>query len=71
MLSRLGCTVETANDGKECLDILLGKGPGSERQFDLVSLDNCMPVMTGEETVRVLRQKGRKDLVVGTYLLFA
>ncbi|KDQ58477.1 hypothetical protein JAAARDRAFT_57408 [Jaapia argillacea MUCL 33604] len=67
MLAKLGCVVETADDGRQCLDILLkppldGVPP---RSFDLVSLDNQMPVMTGEETVRELRSLGRKDLVVG------
>ena len=63
MMTRLGCVVDTANDGKQCLDMLLD--PNS-RTYDLISLDNYMPVMTGEEAVRELRALGRKDLVVGT-----
>lgn len=63
MLRRLGCVVDTANDGRQCLDILLDPGV---QTYDLISLDNYMPVMTGEEAVRELRALGRKDLVVGT-----
>ncbi|KDQ09358.1 hypothetical protein BOTBODRAFT_529473 [Botryobasidium botryosum FD-172 SS1] len=33
--------------------------------FDLISLDNAMPVMTGQEAVRKLRSAGRNDFVVG------
>ena len=63
MLRRLGCVVDTANDGRQCFDILLDPGV---QTYDLISLDNYMPVMTGEEAVRELRALGRKDLVVGT-----
>lgn len=76
MLTRLGCTVETASDGQEALDILLG-GVSAEhpmgtqpRYFDLVSLDNAMPVMTGETAVKRLRALGRKDFIVGCVGLF-
>ena len=62
MLTKLGCIVDTAEDGQQCLDAMLG--PESPK-YDLVSLDNYMPVMTGEETVRRLRSLGRDDLVVG------
>ncbi|VDB95608.1 unnamed protein product [Peniophora sp. CBMAI 1063] len=62
MLTKLGCVVDTAEDGQQCLDAMLG--PESPK-YDLVSLDNYMPVMTGEETVRRLRSLGRDDLVVG------
>lgn len=62
MLTKLNCTVDTAEDGQQCLDAMLS--PGAPK-YDLVSLDNYMPVMTGEETVRRLRALGRDDLVVG------
>ena len=56
--------VDTANDGKQCLDMLLNP---NARVYDLISLDNYMPIMTGEEAVRELRALGRKDLVVGAF----
>jgi len=67
MLTRLGCVVDTADDGQEALDALLGvEDEGKPPQlFDMISLDNAMPVLSGEETVRKLRAIGRGDLVVG------
>ncbi|KZO96568.1 hypothetical protein CALVIDRAFT_549576 [Calocera viscosa TUFC12733] len=67
MLNRLGCVVETAEDGQEALDILLGsiEANKSPQLFDMISLDNAMPVLSGEDAVRKLRAEGRADLVVG------
>lgn len=71
MLTRLGCVVETASDGQEALDVLLGGASpdnplGRQPQFfDLISLDNAMPVMTGQAAVKRLRALGRQDFVVG------
>ena len=50
LLTKLGCVVETANDGKQFLDILLGPlGDGvGGKSYDLVSLDNQMPILSGE-----------------------
>ncbi|KZT58102.1 hypothetical protein CALCODRAFT_468890 [Calocera cornea HHB12733] len=67
MLNRLGCVVETAEDGQEALDILLGSAEANRpaQLFDMISLDNAMPVLSGEEAVRRLRSEGRGDLVIG------
>ena len=65
MLTRMGCVVEEAENGQMCLDILLGKNGSEPRCFDIVTLDNAMPVMTGQEAIKVLRAAGRKDFVVG------
>ncbi|KAL1733917.1 histidine kinase [Schizophyllum commune] len=62
LLQSMGAKVTTATDGQQCLDILLGP---PERRFDLVCLDNSMPVMTGLEAVGKLRGAGRLDFVVG------
>ncbi|KAJ8094330.1 hypothetical protein PM082_006870 [Marasmius tenuissimus] len=66
MLSRsLGfrnCTVHTAQDGKECVDLLLSP---DAPDYDLVTLDNYMPVMTGEEAVKEIRNAGKDVFVVG------
>jgi CheY-like chemotaxis protein len=63
MLTKLGCHIDTASDGQQALDMVLGGDP--DRPYDFISLDNYMPVMTGEEAVKELRERGRKDLVVG------
>ncbi|KAJ3995246.1 hypothetical protein F5050DRAFT_1573979 [Lentinula boryana] len=60
-LQKKGCIVYTARDGKECLDLVLGP---DARTYDLISLDNDMPVMTGEDAVRVMREAGRYDIFV-------
>ncbi|KAK4699327.1 hypothetical protein P7C70_g6934, partial [Phenoliferia sp. Uapishka_3] len=67
MLMRSGVvTVDTATNGKECVDLLLGKPPDIPvKLYDVVFLDNQMPLMTGEEAVRTLREAGRDDYVVG------
>jgi two-component system chemotaxis sensor kinase CheA len=41
--------VESARDGRECLDKL------KEGKYDLILLDMMMPVMDGFETLRVMR----------------
>ncbi|KZS94496.1 hypothetical protein SISNIDRAFT_453422 [Sistotremastrum niveocremeum HHB9708] len=81
MLTRLGCSVLTAQDGQMALDILLGQAlptpqelpdtPNSgstlqtQPKIDLVFLDNQMPVLSGLDVVRRLRAMGRDDFVVG------
>lgn len=37
----------------------------SSATYDLICLDNFMPILTGEETVRELRSHDRDDFVVG------
>ncbi|KAL5521632.1 hypothetical protein ACEPAF_2380 [Sanghuangporus sanghuang] len=95
MLTRLGCLVTAAENGKVALEKILGhpipssviRGePGTgmgmstgcppvqgepipeEKQvypFDIVFLDNQMPVMSGLDTVSALRALHRTDFVVG------
>lgn len=62
LLTKLGCVVDTASDGKECLEMILGP---NAKSYDLICLDNFMPEMTGEEAVRELRAQERDDFVVG------
>ena len=73
MLTRLSADVSTANDGQHALDILLG-GPDADdpsappkppQFFDMVSLDNAMPILTGLQAVERLRSLGRDDFIVG------
>ena len=42
--------VESARDGRECLDKL------KDNQYDIILLDMMMPVMDGFETLRVMRR---------------
>ncbi|KAJ7066402.1 hypothetical protein C8F01DRAFT_1019668 [Mycena amicta] len=62
LLTKLGCIVHTAKDGQECVDLVLGSPPHT---YDLICLDNFMPVMTGEEAVKEIRMKDRDEYIVG------
>ncbi|KAJ7509919.1 hypothetical protein B0H11DRAFT_1961525 [Mycena galericulata] len=86
MLVRLGCVVETAENGQAAL-VSLGAsatpasegtsgsshpGPILERpqtyndeKYDVVFLDNQMPLLSGKNAVAKLREQGRSDFVVG------
>jgi signal transduction histidine kinase/CheY-like chemotaxis protein/HPt (histidine-containing phosphotransfer) domain-containing protein len=52
LLHKLGCEVTVACDGQEALDL------GSAGVFDIVLMDIFMPVMTGYEAARGLRERG-------------
>ncbi|KAG8901544.1 hypothetical protein FRB99_005226 [Tulasnella sp. 403] len=91
MLTRIGCSVETAGNGKTALDMVLtaknpftfaptdpsDPGPAAPRKvqtpylqemdpkYDVIFLDNQMPVMSGVEMVKKLRELNRVDFVVG------
>lgn len=94
MLTRLGCTVSTAENGQIALDLIMGEGstPASETvegalttrttstpsaesagqqqeydgpRYELIFLDNQMPVLSGLGVVSKLRHAGRTDFVVG------
>ncbi|KAJ7738359.1 hypothetical protein B0H16DRAFT_96667 [Mycena metata] len=62
LLTKLGCVVHTAKDGQECVNMVLGAVPHT---YDLICLDNFMPVMTGEDAVKEIRAHARDDFVVG------
>lgn len=63
MLSRLGHCVTTVDNGKKAVDLILENAADSP--FDIVFLDNQMPIMTGVEAVAALRQAGNDTYVVG------
>ncbi|KAG8751906.1 hypothetical protein FRC12_012212 [Ceratobasidium sp. 428] len=96
MLTRLGCTVDNAENGQIALDMLLAPLPTprsqqtqssagfpsmepgtilpsaavasmdlSECKYDIVFLDNHMPICSGVEVAKRLRKLERKDFVVG------
>lgn len=59
MLTRLGAEVSVADNGQSALQAIEG------REFDVVFLDNQMPLMSGVEAVRELRNGGSELFVVG------
>ncbi|KAI5474443.1 hypothetical protein MNV49_003262 [Pseudohyphozyma bogoriensis] len=67
MLTRLGCVVSTAENGAVALEMMLaglkngGAGGGGEN-FDVVFLDNQMPVCSGLQVVSTLKELGRHDV---------
>ncbi|KAF8216735.1 hypothetical protein K438DRAFT_1797735 [Mycena galopus ATCC 62051] len=86
MLMRLGCAVETAENGHAALmaigamatpasegttgscnlgPILERPNPPNDERFDLIFLDNQMPLLSGIKAVAKLREWGRTDFVVG------
>ncbi|GJJ11166.1 hypothetical protein Clacol_005398 [Clathrus columnatus] len=72
LLTRLGVTVTCAENGAVALDFILGtnlsRSPQvmpTEHRYDVIFLDNQMPVMSGLEVVKKLRNLGRSDFVVG------
>jgi CheY-like chemotaxis protein len=74
LLTRLGCNVMTAENGQVALDLILGSGQAASGEeevslasgrFDVVFLDNQMPVLSGLRAVAKLRAMGREDFVVG------
>ncbi|KAJ7255430.1 hypothetical protein B0H12DRAFT_1113322 [Mycena haematopus] len=86
MLVRLGCVVETAENGQAALialgaiatpasetstgssppgPILERPDPPNDERFDLIFLDNQMPLLSGINAVAKLREWGRGDFVVG------
>ncbi|ESK91463.1 histidine kinase [Moniliophthora roreri MCA 2997] len=60
-LQRRGYVVHTAEDGRECLEMVLGD---DAPEYDFISMDNDMPSMTGEDAVREIRRAGKNDLFI-------
>ncbi|KAG6381739.1 hypothetical protein JVT61DRAFT_344 [Boletus reticuloceps] len=81
-LSRLGCHVSTAENGKIALEMIIGRtfrrtqgrddwmlpeqdDASTPCRYDVVFLDNQMPIMSGLEVIVKLREMGRGEFVVG------
>ncbi|KAJ9105873.1 hypothetical protein QFC20_004208 [Naganishia adeliensis] len=65
MLQRFGHDVSQAENGSLALDMLRERQFKNEKQFDILFLDNQMPVMSGVETARELRRIGCPIFIVG------
>ncbi|KAJ9096383.1 hypothetical protein QFC21_005205 [Naganishia friedmannii] len=65
MLQRLGHEVSQAENGSLALDMVRERHFGEKRQFDIMFLDNQMPVMSGVETARELRRIACPIFIVG------
>lgn len=70
ILCRKGYYVKCAEDGLDCLRIIdklasEGAGVDGKELFDAIILDDSMPVMTGRETARRLRDRGYKGFICG------
>ncbi|KAF8308343.1 hypothetical protein DL93DRAFT_2171193 [Clavulina sp. PMI_390] len=73
MLQRIGCVVDTAENGQMALDMILGDAKDenaahpskTESNYDVVFLDNQMPIMSGVAMVKKLREEGRTEFTVG------
>lgn len=61
MLTRLGHKVTSADNGQKALDLILAQPD----EFNVVFLDNQMPIMNGVEVVSALREEGNDIYVVG------
>jgi signal transduction histidine kinase/CheY-like chemotaxis protein len=64
LLSRAGHVCDLAEDGNQALDMVIEKLKRGER-YDCVLLDYEMPVMTGPEAARAIRQAGSDVHIVG------
>jgi signal transduction histidine kinase/CheY-like chemotaxis protein len=64
LLSRAGHVCDLAEDGNQALDMVIEKLKRNE-QYDCVLLDYEMPVMTGPEAARAIRQAGSDVYIVG------
>ncbi|KLO12161.1 CheY-like protein [Schizopora paradoxa] len=68
-LARMGCAVDTAENGQVALEMIASadqaRSNWTSGRYDIVFLDNQMPVMSGLDAVSTLRSFRRGDLVIG------
>lgn len=65
LLLRRGLHCELACDGQEALDIVLQSEEQQKRNVDLVFMDSVMPVLSGPQAAKILRERGFTAYIVG------
>ena len=54
MLKKLGCTYKIVSNGTEAVNTVF------EEDFDLILMDQFMPILSGPDAARIVREKGGK-----------
>ena len=62
-LESAGAKVTIAEDGRQAVDAAMRRRQEGET-FDLILMDMQMPIMTGHEAVRALRQEGFQTPII-------
>ncbi len=60
MLSKIGITPIVANNGKEAVDIV----SANPYKFDIILMDLQMPIMSGYEATKIIREKNSKVPII-------
>ena len=63
LLSRLGHSVDTADDGVNCLE-KVAISLAVDKPYDVIFIDNQMPRLTGGDTIRTLRAAGVRTHII-------
>ena len=64
ILSKVGCTVSTAENGQQAIDLVLGRSTNERPTFDLILMDMFMPVKDGYTASAELRTEGYEGTIV-------
>jgi signal transduction histidine kinase len=65
LFKKLGAVCELAVNGKEAVDRVAAKCNLNVHNYDMIIMDNFMPVMTGPVACKMLRQMGFKGVIFG------
>jgi CheY-like chemotaxis protein len=66
ILKKRGLVTESRENGQKAVDLILA----DLHAFKLVLMDNLMPVLTGQEAARSLREHGYPYLIIGITGIF-
>jgi CheY-like chemotaxis protein len=61
LLSKQGIQADLFTDGKDCVDFF-EKNPN---HYNLIFMDNMMPIMNGTEATKILRSNGFEGIIIG------
>ncbi|MBK67123.1 MAG: hypothetical protein CMP22_03210 [Rickettsiales bacterium] len=67
MLESMGCKIDTAENGKEGVDMLVK----NQDKYDVVLMDCMMPVMDGFEATKEIRKKEKENIIHNRTLIIA